>query len=93
MAGDERKNSQPGSPKETRSPEVLDTGSKHTSPRGSKSPKANPGSTLASPKEGSPQAPLVAGILPAQHWIDTAQVRSFYPVNYGTKIGLGQLVS
>ncbi|SPO01561.1 related to methyltransferase [Cephalotrichum gorgonifer] len=45
-----------------------------TSPRaeGSKSP-ASPKSKSPSPKAGSPEAGGVAGILPAQHWVDAAQ--------------------
>ncbi|SPO04389.1 related to TAM domain methyltransferase [Cephalotrichum gorgonifer] len=40
-----------------------------TSPKSPKSPK----SKSSSPKAGSPEASEVAGILPAQHWIDTAE--------------------
>ena len=43
----------------------------------SKSPSTSPkGSDAGSPKEGSPRAAAtIAGILPAQHWVDTAEVR------------------
>lgn len=61
MAGDESPSSKPVPGGDSQSPKA--------------SGAADPKSRSASPAEASPQAPAIAGILPAQHWVDAAQVR------------------
>lgn len=75
------------SPKEAKSPVAA-----------SRSNPSSPKSKSTSPREGSPEAvPVIAEILPAQHWVDTAQVcaRAVYgglvranPVLYIRKISV-----
>ncbi|SPO01818.1 related to TAM domain methyltransferase [Cephalotrichum gorgonifer] len=48
-------------------------GSKSPSPPAKGSNPTSPKSKSASPKQGSPEASAVAGILPAQHWVEAAQ--------------------
>ncbi|MBE3046584.1 hypothetical protein IMZ48_29450 [Candidatus Bathyarchaeota archaeon] len=76
MADDDSPASKPPAARGSQSP----TGKGSQTPKDSQSPKGEGSQSpsrpkSASPEQGSPQAPIVPGILPAQHWIDNAQVR------------------
>lgn len=68
MAGNDKTGSGPSSPKDAASP-VGKEGSGPSSPAGKQ------GSGPSSPTEGSPRPSAAAGILPAQHWVQAAEVR------------------